>query len=918
MSESESNTRYDVGEEIAQGGMGSVKDARDLHLDRSVALKIIREDREISNDLKQRFVQEARILARLEHPNIIPIHDLDKDGQGRVFYTMKKVQGMDLKQVLDGIRNGDEEVICKHSLNQLLTVFQKVCDAMAYAHSQGVIHRDLKPENVMLGEFGEVWVMDWGLAKVLGEPSQGRDASPQASLESEADSSGFESDSALTMDGQIMGTPQFMAPEQAEGRIADQDARTDVFALGGILYSILTLRAPTSGSSVAEVLDNIKSGYIPPPTIYNKSRKLLPGGLEADAPIELRHCPGGCVPDALSAVTMTAMTLDPDDRYQSVEELQSEIGAFQSGRATEAEEAGGLRLLALAVKRNKTISIAGVLVSILLIAIVVQVASSNRRMKSVLDASAPAFRAEAESLIEAQDLEGALKRIEQAIAFAPGVADYQALKGNIHQTRGELNEAMAAYQQALALQPDHAGAQENRGITEQLLAEAGSSGELTPKQLSILRQALQEQGRTAEQLLLGVTIAEVTQENLDKWHAQLEAVGIKEKITGDAANLELKLSGSEITSLAPLRGIPLKKLNLSDCSAISDLTPLRGMELKLLGLAGTSVESLAPLAGMPLNDLDLHDCRTVKDLAPLANMPLKGIRLNGTAVEDLRPLARSPLETLLLMDCENVSDLTPLKGLRLTSIDLRNCPKIHDLAPLKGMPLEALYMGGDDRGNKVTSLEPLRGANLTVFDAKACPYTDLSPLQGMPLQGVNLTRSKITSLVGLENAPLTGVHAGHTAIRDLSPLKNARLKLLYLSYATNLSDLSPLKGAKIEGEFHVGFTRVSDLEPLRGMGIEILILTGTPVRDLEPLEGMPLNRLNLNGTKVRRLRPLLTCKKLETLTLPLPSQVIDLDMLRDHPSLKQIIYPVSQDPRESTKTLSATEFWKAWDARAKR
>ena len=167
---------YQIGKAIAKGGMGAVLTAQDLKIKRTVAMKVIHSDGLVERENLQRFIREAEVIGRLEHPNIVPVYELGLNEKGQVFYTMKLVKGVTLRQVLSEIKEGKAATLAKHPLSQLLTVFQKVCDAMAFAHAQGVIHRDLKPENIMLGEFGEVLVMDWGIAKILAE--EGRAISP--------------------------------------------------------------------------------------------------------------------------------------------------------------------------------------------------------------------------------------------------------------------------------------------------------------------------------------------------------------------------------------------------------------------------------------------------------------------------------------------------------------------------------------------------------------------------------------------------------------------------------------------------------------------------------------------------------------------------------------------------------------------
>jgi len=159
--------KYEIGGLIAQGGMGAILDAHEATTQRTVAMKVMLSHMAESDVL--RFIEEAQITSQLEHPNIVPVHELGVDEHDQVFYTMKLVQGITLRQVLEKLRGGDAATVATYPLRRLLTVLLRVCDAMAFAHSRGVIHRDLKPNNVMIGDFGEVLVMDWGLAKLLGE-----------------------------------------------------------------------------------------------------------------------------------------------------------------------------------------------------------------------------------------------------------------------------------------------------------------------------------------------------------------------------------------------------------------------------------------------------------------------------------------------------------------------------------------------------------------------------------------------------------------------------------------------------------------------------------------------------------------------------------------------------------------------------
>lgn len=361
---------YHVGGEIARGGMGSILEAEDRKLGRKVAMKVMKLEASASDYARTRFVREATVLARLEHPNIVPIHELGWDAENRLFYTMKLVQGRTLQAVINGLKERDPDFIGHYTLDRLLTIFRKICDALSLAHSRGVIHRDLKPENVMVGEFGEVLVMDWGIAKILGDTTQ---AAAESALRAEATEPGTaerfreladaelkKTTMGLTMDGTVMGTPHYMSPEQADGRVTEIDQQSDVFSLGAILYAILTLRPPVEADSPYGVIELIKRGEIRPPTTFNvttgatgKGKSLEGAAVNPKKYQPLPHCPGGKVPAALSSVAMKALTVDKTTRYATVAALAADIEAYQGGFATSAEHAGLFTQIALLIQRHR-------------------------------------------------------------------------------------------------------------------------------------------------------------------------------------------------------------------------------------------------------------------------------------------------------------------------------------------------------------------------------------------------------------------------------------------------------------------------------------------------------------------------------------------------------------------------------------
>jgi serine/threonine-protein kinase len=242
-------SRYQLIGELARGGMGAIFQGRDLDLGRDLAVKVIREEHRDHPEMVRRFVEEAQIGGQLQHPGIIPVHELGRLPDGRLFIAMKLVRGRTLA-VLLAARTGPEE-----DRIRFLSVFEQVCQTMAYAHARGVIHRDLKPSNIMVGSFGEVQVMDWGLAKVL---DQGGVADEEKAIVASGDASAVWTlrSGSVAMEsrtGSVLGTPSYMAPEQARGALDTLDERADVFALGSILCEILTGQPAFVGKGGAEL-----------------------------------------------------------------------------------------------------------------------------------------------------------------------------------------------------------------------------------------------------------------------------------------------------------------------------------------------------------------------------------------------------------------------------------------------------------------------------------------------------------------------------------------------------------------------------------------------------------------------------------------------------------------------------------------
>jgi eukaryotic-like serine/threonine-protein kinase len=303
-----SQTRYEVVEPIARGGMGTVYLARDRDLEREVALKVLSIP-EPGPGAAGRMLREARIIARLEHPGIVPVHDVGALPDGRIYYAMKRVSGRRLDELV------------AEPLPERLRVFERICEPVAFAHAHGVVHRDLKPENVMVGPFGEVLVMDWGVAKLVRD--RPTDA-PPPETRTPGSTAGPEIDPPARPDetahGTILGTPGYMSPEQARGEVERIDARSDIFGLGAILYFLLSGETPGRPASVDT----------------SASTLTRDGGGHAASAIETWRRRDPSVPRALEAVCRKAMAADPSERYSGAQELAAEIRRYLSGQPVSA------------------------------------------------------------------------------------------------------------------------------------------------------------------------------------------------------------------------------------------------------------------------------------------------------------------------------------------------------------------------------------------------------------------------------------------------------------------------------------------------------------------------------------------------------------------------------------------------------
>ncbi len=296
--------RFRVVRRHAEGGLGVVSVAIDDELDREVAFKEIKPRHADHPTSQARFILEAEITGKLEHPGIVPIYGLGHDSTGRPYYAMRFIRGDSLADAINRFHDPDGPYADPDKrplqLRELLARFLDICDALAYAHSRGVLHRDLKPGNVMLGPFGETLVVDWGLALPLEEIPHGLESTHGPLKTSKTDSGSLPSEN-----GTVVGTPQYMPPEQAEGAIDQLGPRSDVYGLGAILYDLLTGCHPVEGETRDAILAAVRQGRIRPPR-----------QVRSDVPL------------ALEAICLKALSLRPTDRYPAPHALAADLKSW--------------------------------------------------------------------------------------------------------------------------------------------------------------------------------------------------------------------------------------------------------------------------------------------------------------------------------------------------------------------------------------------------------------------------------------------------------------------------------------------------------------------------------------------------------------------------------------------------------------
>lgn len=723
------DSRYVIGNEIARGGMGSILMTKDVNLRRNIVTKVLLNRK--SKLATLRFIEEAQITGQLEHPNIPPVYDLGVNKEGNVFFTMKHIKGVTLESIIKNLQANDADTMHHYSYTVLTNIFIKVCNALEFAHSKKVIHRDIKPENIMIGEYGEVLLMDWGLAKIIGTKEEFEELN-----EERVSSVRSEDESSNTIEGTTAGTPSFMSPEQATGHMEELDHRADIYSLGASLYSVLALERPVKGKNVQEILKKAASGEIED---YKRP-----------------------VPPELQAITFKAMEYNPKHRYQSIKEMEKDLVNYQLGYSVSAKQDSAWDIARKFYLRNKLLaSISAIFVFVFLFGSIIFITSLRSQRNNAI-----ALQKIAESALKQFEQE----KLERTADNKNSAPTYFA-KAQLEGQTNNFKEAEKLMDTAINYDS------ENQNYLLYRSCLAFTNGNLEKAKSDIAKIKNHPHQKHIDELykvlntpnLKSINEGHMTQ--ISQLCSKMKLYDIAQKHSSDL-NEKIKIWNK---SLADQWGYIFNLAIYNDLltfrissQARLDLSALKGLPLQSIRITNSNISNFAFLENMPLVDVMLFGCSLATDLSSFRNLKLKSLHLEAVGATDLSPFANAELNTLIL---KNVNYTT--------------------LKPFAHQPIKELEL----YGAKSIDPNEFINFKLQKLTFNYSNITDLSFLNVQDLKHLTINGGRLSELNFLKNAPLEYLHLYQMPVKNISPLQNKKITFLSLAECRieDLSPLLTLK-----------------------------------------------------------------------------------------------------------------------------
>ncbi len=772
--------RYTDLELIAEGGQKNIFMAKDTQTSRNVAMAIIRDKPSKKQFECNRFIHEARIAANLQHPNIVPIHEIGVTESNKPFFTMKLIKGENLSKIISKVSGDFPGYAEKYDLTELLSIFLKVCDAVAFAHSKGIIHLDLKPENIQVGAYGEVLVLDWGLAKFVDhEKFRPRGSNKDISSTVHRHLAENPQNPKQTINGLVKGTPGYMAPEQAMGDIGAKDKRTDIYSLGAILYSLLTLKRPTVGDTFSDIIRETISGQIIPPSQ------------------RVEDCN---IPASLEAVTVKAMSVIPEQRYQSVEELSEEISAFIGGFATLAEDASLITQIGLMFKRHKVES------SFIIISIITTIISFSLFFHRLSTEKNKLNTA----LTEMKDSQSALAMAEERIA-----------KNRKREWQLSVEETFSSNSLDLSKWSIRAAT----STTEPDSQIVSPSYQVKNGQLNIEQNALN--GLIVKQRIDGEIRLEFdikcTSEPFD-FMCFIKSTEFKDSLFKTIWSGYVFTCNSQRNEVAIYRYGSLIKRSKLDMSFTEGETykivASKANQQLFFSINGNQLIEAQEEKLFFSDEMNQTGIITKNSVTTIDSVRL--YQLGSSIRVDLLKLADKFISKKELEKAEILVNEVITTGSSQDRINLASLKK-NRIERLRALTV------------RVAEYAKRIKAHIPEWNDKAIMIID-------DQIDLHLTNLQVKDLDFIRNFELTGLlNLNNNPIEDLEPLKGLRIKNLNLN-ETEVKSLKNLSLMSLES-ISLSNTHVTDLEPLRGMGIKHINLINTKINDIKILTTFPLEKI---------------------------------------------------------------------------